>query len=432
MSPNDRPGPDPPEPRDTDVRRTGPVHTSRICARRRRVARALPAVLAAWWLVGADPTAATEGFPDEGPSVAPNAAKPFELLGARVAPGTQRRLGWHANADVAGLRLDTPVLVANGKHKGPALCLTSAVHGDELNGIEIVRRVFHSIDPENLSGTLIGVPVVNLAGFQRGSRYLPDRRDLNRYFPGNPNGSLASRIAHSFFEGVVRHCDRLVDLHTGSFYRTNLPQLRADLTNPEVLAMTRGFGALSVLHSRGGSGTLRRAAMLAGIPSVTIEAGAPMRLQTEEVEQGVKAVEALMDSLGMISRFHLFSDPQPIFYQSTWVRANRSGILLSEVELGAFVESGDVLGAIVDPITNAREELTSPYDGRVLGMALNQVVMPGFAAFRIGTETPPTDVTESALDADDDHESEGEGPPERFVEPERSMDLMPEPELADP
>lgn len=334
----------------------------------------------------------------EVPAVMP---EPIRLLGGEVEAGKRATLGWHANNEVAGLQVDTPVLIAHGVSPGPVLCLTSAIHGDELNGIEIVRRVYHSIDPETLAGTLIGVPVVNLVGFQRASRYLPDRRDLNRYFPGNPRGSLASRVAYSFFEAVIRHCDYLVDLHTGSFHRTNLPQLRADLSNPRILAMTKGFGAIAVLHSNDRDRSLRSAATRAGIAAVTIEAGEPMRLQPEEVEQGVRAIESLMDSLGMIARFHLWVDPQPVFYESIWVRTSGSGILLSSVELGDRVEIGQTLGAVVDPVSNARDVLKSPVRGRVLGMALNQIVMPGFAAFRVGIESREEDIDLEAVNGSD-------------------------------
>ena len=235
---------------------------------------------------------------------------PFELLGARIDPGTRRQLGWHANADVAGTRVDAPVMVVHGTKPGPVLCLSSAIHGDELNGIEIVRRIVHSTEPANLAGTLVGVPVVNLSGFQRASRYLPDRRDLNRYFPGHPSGSLASRIAYSFFQEVVRGCDRLVDLHTGSFHRTNLPQLRADLGDPRVVEMTHGFGAISVMHSRGGDGTLRRAATQAGDPDGHDRGGraaAPAGGAGEA--RASRRSEAYMSHLGMISRLQIFGAP---------------------------------------------------------------------------------------------------------------------------
>lgn len=360
--------------------------------------------------------APTPGNPGEtaeagGPPAPVVLPDPIRLLDGEVKAGTRAKLGWHASNEVAGLQVDTPVLVAHGVSPGPVLCLTSAIHGDELNGIEIVRRVYHSIDPETLSGTLIGVPVVNLVGFQRASRYLPDRRDLNRFFPGNSRGSLASRVAYSFFESVIRHCDYLVDLHTGSFHRTNLPQLRADLSDPRILAMTKGFGAIAVLHSNDRDRSLRSAATRAGIAAVTIEAGEPMRLQPEEVEQGVRAIESLMDSLGMISRFHLWVDPQPVFYESIWVRTSGSGILLGSVEVGDRVEIGQTLGAVVDPVTNARDTLKSPVRGRVLGKALNQVVMPGFAAFRVGIEQRQQDLSvETTVGEGDTHDEDAYDP----------------------
>jgi hypothetical protein len=292
--------------------------------------------------------------------------------------------------------VSTPVLVLNGAFPGPTLCLTAAVHGDELNGIEMVRRVMHDLDPAKLSGAVIGVPIVNVQGFRRGSRYLPDRRDLNRYFPGNPNGSAAARIAHSFFANVVSHCDALVDLHTGSFERANLPQIRADLRNPDVVTLTQGFGSMVILHSTPAAGTLRHAATRAGIPAVTLEAGGPSQLELNEVKLGVKGIETLVNTLGMIRKRRLWGEPEPVYYRSSWVRADNGGILLADVSLGSSVRKGDILGTITDPMNNARTEVLSPYAGRIIGMARNQVVMPGFAAFHVGIETDETPMEEAA------------------------------------
>jgi len=322
----------------------------------------------------------------------PAHAEPLHLLGEHVEPGAAARLSWSPSQSFDGIAVSTPVLVVNGTKPGPVLCLTSAVHGDELNGIEIVRRVVHELVPDKLSGSVIGVPIVNLQGFRRSSRYLTDRRDLNRFFPGNPTGSSASRIAHSFFSEVINHCDALVDLHTGSFHRTNLPQLRADLRNDEVKALADGFGSTVVLHSEGIEGTLRKAASDAGIPTVTLEAGEPMRLQDEAVEHGVKAIQSVLSSLQMQKKIKLWGQPEPVYYQSNWVRADKGGILMSSIELGQEVNEGDLLGTITDPITNQRDEIRSQYKGRILGMALNQVVMPGFAVYRIGIQTTENDI----------------------------------------
>jgi predicted deacylase len=328
------------------------------------------------------------------------------ILDAQIPPGTVERLSWSATELFAGVPIATPVLVVNGNLQGPTLCLTAAIHGDELNGIEIVRRVMHGLKPAELSGTVIGVPIVNLQGFRRGSRYLPDRRDLNRYFPGNTKGSAASRIAYSFFNDVVSHCDALVDLHTGSFERSNLPQLRADLRNPDVLALTAGFGSTVILHSTPAEGTLRHAASAAGIPTVTLEAGGPTELEIQEVKHGVKGVQTLLHTLGMVRKVRLWGESEPVYYRSSWVRANRGGILLADVALGSTVREGDLLGTITDPMSNSSTRLFSPHSGRIIGMARNQVVMPGFAAFHIGiaAESVPTDESGDELnphDADD-------------------------------
>ncbi len=321
---------------------------------------------------------------------------PLVLLNSEVLPGVSTRLGWSPSVSFTGISAPTAVLVVNGVRPGPTLCLTAAVHGDELNGIEIVRRVLYNVDPQQLTGALIGVPIVNMQGFRRSSRYLPDRRDLNRFFPGNPEGSSAARIAHSFFSEVITHCDRLIDLHTGSFRRTNLPQLRADLGNEEVANLARKMGAIVVVQSKGAEGSLRRAAVESGIPAVTLEAGAPHELQKTSIEHGVKSIESAMDNLGMVHRRRFWERPaEPVYYQSTWVRAKEGGMLFSEVDLGASVKKGDLLGTVTDPITNMRTNIIAPFDGRVIGMALNQVMFPGFAAYHLGLKASVEEAAQS-------------------------------------
>jgi predicted deacylase len=324
-------------------------------------------------------------------------AEPLQLLSEEVLPGSAHRLSWSATELFEGVPVSTPVLVVNGALPGPTLCLTAAVHGDELNGIEMVRRVLHDLVPAKVSGAVIGIPIVNVQGFRRGSRYLPDRRDLNRYFPGNPKGSAAARIAHSFFMNVIAGCDALVDIHTGSFERANLPQIRADLRNPDVVTLTQGLGSMVILHSTPAVGTLRYAATRAGIPTVTLEAGGPSQLELSEVKHGVKSIETLVYTLGMIKRNRFWGEPEPVYYRSSWVRADNGGILLADVSLGSTVRKGTLLGTITDPMNNARTELRSPYSGRIIGMARNQVVMPGFAAFHVGIQT-----SEAPIDAAED------------------------------
>jgi len=308
------------------------------------------------------------------------------LLGSEVAPGTATRLAWTTAGTIAGLATPTPVMVIKGKTPGKTLCITAAVHGDELNGIEIVRRVMYDIDPDKLSGNIIGIPIVNLQGFQRGSRYLPDRRDLNRYFPGEANGSLASRIAHSLFNEVIVHCDFLVDLHTGSLRRTNMPQIRADMRNEKVAELTEKFGKIAVIHSTGSPGMLRFAAAAHGIPAITLEVGESLRIQEDQIETGVSSINRLLEREDMYSRLFTWGEPEPIYYRSSWIRADHGGILFSKKKQGDMVKVNDMLGTITDPITNESSNILSPVNGRIIGMAVDQFVMPGYGCYHIGIE----------------------------------------------
>jgi predicted deacylase len=363
---------------------------------------------------GAEPAAASAGAETLKPKGR------LKLLGAEVAPGATKRLSWTGGVAIEAFVVPVPVIVMNGRGPGPVLCLTAALHGDELNGIEVVRRVLDEIDIEELNGAVIGVPIVNIQGFYRGMRYLPDRRDLNRYFPGNAKGSSATRMAHSLFTEVISHCSALIDLHTGSLNRTNLPQVRADLRSPQVTRMTQAFGATVVLHGAGDKGSLRRAANETGIPAVTFEMGEPMRVQQEQVEHGAKAIETLMYALGMTKQRRYWGDPEPVYYASKWVRVDNGGILFSDVALGERVSEGELLGVVTDPISNQQHRIYAPTGGRILGMALNQVVLPGFAAYRIGTKTSKSAITreseeETAEDSseatDEDDASEEAAPP---------------------
>ena len=344
------------------------------------------------------PAAALEAFEESSAEPAMTAASPaqnddedgtekFIILGAEVAPGTATRLAWSSDGSISGLATPTPVLVIRGERPGKTLCLTAAVHGDELNGIEIVRRVMYDIKPENLSGNIIGIPIVNLQGFQRGSRYLSDRRDLNRFFPGEADGSLASRIAHSLFTEVITHCDKLIDMHTGSLRRTNMPQIRADMRNKDVATFTEGFGKIAVIHTAGSPGMLRAAALEHGIPAATLEVGESLRIQEDQIEMGVSSINRVLEREGMYSRLFSWGEPEPVYYQSSWIRADRGGILFSKKELGDMIDMDEVLGTITDPITNESSTILATTRGRIIGMAVDQFVMPGYGCYHIGIES---------------------------------------------
>jgi predicted deacylase len=321
---------------------------------------------------------------------------PLRLLDRDVAPGQTARLGFISEDSFIKEALDMNVLVVRGVRPGPTLCLTAAVHGDEVNGVEIAREVFDQTDPKTLSGTLVSIPIVNVWGFRSGNRYLADRRDLNRGFPGGREGSLARRIAFGLFERVIRQCDALVDLHTGSDERANVPQIRVDLANERATELATHFAVGVVMEGAGPEGSLRRSATDAGVPAIIYEAGGPYRFEPEEIARGVEGVLNVMAFLGMEERPAPIPDPQKIFRSTSWVRAGGGGIFLPERELGEEVAPGDLLGVVTDPVTNKRFEVRAADGGLVLGRAHAQVVLPGFGLFHIGrTDEGPDDGPET-------------------------------------
>lgn len=341
-----------------------------------------------------------EAAPEESPVPSEPAASwgPLEILGEKVEPGDKRELIFLTSESFQALSVKSPVVVIRGLKAGPTFCMTAAIHGDELNGVDITRRIIEETKATEISGTIIGVPIVNMLGFERSSRYLPDRRDLNRYFPGHPRGSSASRIAYSFFEAVVRHCGAVVDLHTGAFHRANIPQVRGDLLNPTVANLAKGFGAEVVVHHAGVIGTLRRAATDAGIPAIVYEAGEPMRFQQREIERGAVGIRNLLAQLGMTNGKRNHAAKQWTFYESHWIRVNHGGIVVSNVGLGDWVGESEVLGRITDPMGRGRARVVSPYRGRIIGIAQSPVVIPGVAIYHIGLEQPSdVEVPEESL-----------------------------------
>lgn len=311
---------------------------------------------------------------------------PMEIGTHTVSPGETSRVWFNIAKTVGGeaRMLDTLVVVIRGARPGPTLCLTAAVHGDEWNGIEIAHRIYAGTPAAELAGTLIAMPVVNMQGVRNGIRYMPDRRDLNRSFPGSANGSLASRVAHSLFQGVIKHCDALIDLHTGSGSRANLPQIRTDLESPQALALSRSFGVGVVLAGRGPTGSLRGAVLDAGVPAVIYEAGGPLLFEEPEIALGVQGVRNVMADLGMISE-DAKRTPSEVYRKTTWIRNDDIiGIYLPSSKLGDYVRKGDVLGTVTDPANENRQSIVATRDGRIIGMALPQFVLPGYGLFHIG------------------------------------------------
>lgn len=312
--------------------------------------------------------------------------EPFELDGSMVNPGERRMI----NLPIPNLSSQTPmsmpVHVVHGKQAGPVLFISAAIHGDELNGIEIIRHVLASRSIRSLKGTLIAVPVVNAYGLIQGSRYLPDRRDLNRTFPGSETGSLASRLAHQFIEKIVSVSTHGIDLHTGSGHRTNLPQIRANLDDPETCRLAECFGAPVMLNSSLRDGSLRAAANTLGVPTLLYEAGEAMRYNDIAIRAGVSGIINVMRELGMLRSVKKTAKVRTLPFvarSSRWIRAHESGMFRASVKLGDQVSRGDVIGYIAEASDGARHEILSTYEGIIIGGLELPIVHEGDALLHI-------------------------------------------------
>ena len=309
----------------------------------------------------------------------------LQLLGREIDPGTRSKFSFMPDDTFEASYLNMPVFASRGVMPGRTLCVTAGLHGDELNGVEIARRAFAQIDPQKMHGTLIVLPAINAGGVRAGNRYLSDRRDLNRAFPGREGGSIASFIAYEVFTKVLSKCDAIVDLHTASNQRENLPQIRADLANPAIKELAIHFGLGIIVNEPGPQGSLRSEAVKAGIPAIIYEAGEPFRFQEDEIRRGVRGIENVMAYLDMTPQREQEIPESRIYERSTWVRAapGSGGFFFPTAKLGEIVRAGDSLGNIIDPFGDASFEVISPRGGEIVGMALPQPVLSGYALFHL-------------------------------------------------
>lgn len=316
---------------------------------------------------------------------------PRVQIGGLDIPAGERRL---VELRLPLLYTHTPVVlsaqVIRGRRDGPRLFVCAAIHGDEINGVEIVRRLRQCPALERLRGTLILVPVVNVYGFVRQSRYLPDRRDLNRCFPGSDKGSLAARLANAFLEEIVAKADFGIDLHTGAVHRENLPQVRATFEESgQVEALAKAFGSPVILNADLRDGSLREAAARLGVPVLVYEAGEALRFDELAIRAGARGVMGVMRELGMLGkakRAKAARHPPPaavIATSSQWVRAPQSGILRATKPLGARVEKGEGLGWIAGPLGENEVVLEAPSAGVVIGKVKLPLVNEGEALYHI-------------------------------------------------
>ncbi|MBT8486615.1 MAG: succinylglutamate desuccinylase/aspartoacylase family protein [Phycisphaerae bacterium] len=274
-----------------------------------------------------------------------------------------------------GVRL--PLYVCRGERKGPTVCVTAAVHGDEINGTGAIRQIAREQPFSVVAGTLVLVPVVNILGFERHSRYLPDRRDLNRSFPGSHKGSQTGRLARSFFDQVISRCAYCIDLHTAAVRRTNFPNVRADMSDPAVAALARAFGAELIVSGKGPKGSLRAAACEHGCPTIILEAGEVWKVEPSVVEYAIRGIRNCLVFLGMVEG-EPTEPPYRIEADSTkWVRAEHGGFLEFHVGPGDIVNANDMIATNTSLLGDEINTVSAPQGGVVLGMTTMPSVVPG-------------------------------------------------------
>lgn len=326
--------------------------------------------------------------------------KAFEIGGQRVAPGTRKTV----DIPVSVLSDHTPVSmsvhVVHGRRAGPVLFVSAAVHGDEIIGVEIARRLLKASNLDGLRGTLLVVPIVNAFGFLNHSRYLPDRRDLNRSFPGSPRGSLASRLADIFMSEIVGRSDFGIDLHSAAIHRTNLPQIRVSPSSLETMAHARAFGAPVTITAKLREGSMRQVAQESGVDILLFEGGEALRLDEMVVRSGVSGILRVMKSLKMVGNKGIAKPRKPTLHatSSTWVRSPAGGLLRLFKSAGDFVQEDDLLGIVSDPFGEVESEVYAPMEGLIIGRTNLPVVNEGDGLIHIA-EIKQAEVVEDTIDS---------------------------------
>lgn len=316
----------------------------------------------------------------------PSLRPPFVFARSKsspVAAGTKAVVELPVARLASGSWAHMPVAVVHGARPGKTAWVSGAVHGDELNGIEVVRRLLRSVSPKELHGTLLAIPIVNVFGVMNRSRYLPDRRDLNRSFPGSPRGSMASRLARLFFDEVVSRCDLGIDFHTGSAGRSNLPHLRCDLDDPETRRLARAFGAPVIYHAKTRDGSLRGAAAAAGVQALLYEGGEAHRFNEDAVAIAVRGAERTLAAVEMLQADTEAAPSTVEVRQSRWMRASRAGFARIRVPLGARVREGDVIAAVAEAFGNQEVLVRSRIAGIVIGVLQEPQVHRGDALVHV-------------------------------------------------
>ena len=350
----------------------------------------------------------------------------FHFEGTEIAPGTGKEVSLDLGDGPAGNPRSIPVYVIHGTRPGPVLALIAGIHGDELNGVSVAHHLIHGddhiagteddrISREELTGTVICVPVVNIEGMLLEQRGAPDNKDINRLFPGKKRGNQSQRIAYTLFQSVVKRADYLIDLHSAPHSRTNLPHVRANFDRKECMELARAFGTQIILHSKGPKGSLRRTATSDGTPSILLEAGTAHRFEMDAVHAGIEGVLNVMGHLGMIEREIRLPAVRLLVRRSKWARAEAGGLLYSQVKVGDHVKKGQEIALVTDPLGEQTHSIDSPRTGVIVGLALNPLIRAGdpIANIVLCSESK-WKRSQSELD--------GDAPEEESVDDEESLD----------
>ncbi len=299
------------------------------------------------------------------------------IAGVSVAPGESQDVRLKISETYTGDEVAVPIRVIRAKNPGPTIFISAAVHGDELNGTGIIHDLLYGSPLDLLCGSLLLIPVVNVLGFEQQERYLPDRRDLNRCFPGSPTGSLTSRVADTLMREIIQKCDYGIDLHTAASYRTNFPNIRGDLSLPAVRQLADSFGCELTVDGKGPVGSLRREACKAGCPTIILEAGEPYKLEPSILETGVRGIRNVLIRLGVISGTVVEPPYRAHVRKTTWLRAELGGIVRFHVNLGDLVEEGQPIASNYSILGEQQSTINSTTNGVVLGLTTMPAIKPG-------------------------------------------------------
>ncbi|GGY55846.1 deacylase [Bacterioplanes sanyensis] len=328
---------------------------------------------------------------------------PVTLAGTTVHPGEVRKIELPVVKLYTDTQMSIPVQVHCGKQAGPTLFLSAAIHGDELNGVEIIQRLINSRAMQKVRGTVLAVPMVNVYGVLNQTRYLPDRRDLNRSFPGSSRGSLAARMADLFLREIVQRCDYGIDFHTGAIHRSNLPQIRADLSDDDTKRLASAFGVPVILNANVRDGSLRQSAAEEGAKVLLYEAGEALRFDELAIRAGVRGTLNVMRALGMLPASRRKPSYEPVeAHYSRWLRATDSGFIRHRKQLGDQVERGDILADIVDPYGTLLDSIITKQDGIIIGKQNIPLVQEGEAVYHIACFSQPDEVSDNWEQFQDD------------------------------